>query len=228
MYGRSVGEQTFTWEPSGGLLNAGLVLRDRETDSWWSIISNESIWGEVEGMALRHLPGSEKATFGEWRAKHPETKVLSVDGVEHLSESPFDRYFDSATGYRDLSATDRRLKDKDILFGFHLGGRAHAIPQARFRGGRRFEVDGRELFLYREAGDSTYRSSVAVEAVSGARFRKRGRSWQVVAEDGRMATFDRRSRRFRGATELVRPIDGFDTFWYIWSLTNPETEVHRR
>ncbi len=228
MYGRSIGEQTFTWESSGGLLNAGLVMRDRETDSWWSIISNDSIWGETEGTGLRHLPGSEKATFGEWRAKHPGTKVLSVEGVEHIAESPFDRYFNSKNGYRNLSATDHRLADKDLLFGFHLEGRAHAVPQARFRRGRRFEVDGRELFFYREARDSTYRSSIAVEAVEGVRFLKRKGSWQAAHEDGRTATFDPRTRRFEGATELLRPVDGFDTYWYIWSLTNPETEVHRR
>lgn len=228
MYGRSVDGQTYTWEPSGGLLNAGLVMRDRETDSWWSIISSEAIWGEAEGTALPHLAGAEKATFGEWRAKHPETKVLSVDGTEHDPKAPYDRYFESDSGFRDLSATDRRLADKDLLFGFHLAGRPHAIPQERFRKGRRFEVAGRELFLYREAGDSFYRSSTAVETVAGARFEKRKGAWRAVHEDGRVATFDPETRRFGGATELVRQIDGFDTFWYIWSLTNPETELHKR
>ena len=46
--------------------------------------------------------------------------------------------------------------------------------------------------------------------------------WHTV--DG--ATFDAAAGEFVGAgSEKLRRLEGFDTFWYSWSLTNPSTAV---
>jgi hypothetical protein len=58
-----------------------------------------------------------------------------------------------------------------------------------------------------------YSSSVGFEQKAG--------SW-IDKETG--ARFDPDQGAFTGAKTPV-PLPGFDTFWYIWSLTHPTTEV---
>jgi hypothetical protein len=43
-------------------MQATLVLRDRETDSWWSIMTSDAIGGELDGTDLEELPFGEKTT----------------------------------------------------------------------------------------------------------------------------------------------------------------------
>ena len=42
VYARKYGEQLLGFEPSGGLVNGSLVMRDFETDSFWSLMTGEA------------------------------------------------------------------------------------------------------------------------------------------------------------------------------------------
>lgn len=224
MYSRDQGDESYTFEASGGLLHAGLVMRDRETDSWWSIITEEAIHGPAAGERLELVPGSVKTVWGEWRREHPHSKVLSVDGVEHREESPYDRYFASEEGFRSLRAADDRLTDKAEIYSFHHGGRPHAVPHSAFDdGGAVLPLGDRELFLYRLGDDSFYRSTVAYLADGGASFSRGEEGWRLTAGEEAWS-FEPDSRTFETGAPAER-YTGFDTFWYIWSLSNPETEV---
>ncbi len=226
MYSRTNGDATYTFEPSGGLLNASLVMQDRETDSYWSIITDEAIYGKAQGQALVQVPGSVKTTWGDWKQLHPQSKVLSVEGVEHQAESPYDRYFASDEGFRGLGSADGRLSDKALLFGFHRDGRAYAVPFEMFeKNGGVLSVAGRPLFLYRQAKDSFYRSTTAYVAPEGLAFIRKKKRWVAMMDDTVVARFDPQTRSFRAEAGGVtlEPFHGFDTYWYIWSLNNPET-----
>lgn len=226
MYSRERGEKTYTFEPSGGLLHATLVMQDRETDTYWSILTDEAIHGADKGERLRQLPGSRKTTFGEWKALYPETKVLSVDGKEHVETSPYENYFSSDDGFRGIAATDDRLADKAQIFGFHLGGKAYAVPHSVFDdGGALIEVDGKRLFLYRLKDDSHYQGTVALMLGKDFRLGKDGGNWSLGTPAGREIRFKPEKRSFGAPVSVTRPINGFDTFWYQWSLTNPGTEI---
>ena len=71
MYSRRLGNETYTFEPSGDLLHASLVMMDRETDSHWSILSEAAIWGPAQGTQLEQLPGAVKITWGRVEAISP-------------------------------------------------------------------------------------------------------------------------------------------------------------
>ena len=103
-------------------MDASLIMRDRETDSWWSIMTSDSIGGPLDGADLEELPYSEKATWGEWKAKHPDTVILSVNGVEHELNNPYDNYLESEGTFRDLEISDKRLR----ILGIAINGEAKA------------------------------------------------------------------------------------------------------
>jgi hypothetical protein len=124
-------------------------MLEQETKSYWSIMTEEAIWGQLKGQRLQPLQGAKKMMFGAWRALHPNTHVLSNDGVQHAPRDPYDHYFTSAEGFRGLRATDRRLKDKALLYGLHVGDAPWIVAHEGFDGGGVADVGGRQLFLYR-------------------------------------------------------------------------------
>ena len=225
MYGREIGGTTYTFEPSGGLLNASLVMQDKESDSYWSIITDQAVHGAAEGKKLSQLPGAAKVTWGEWKKRHPSTKILSVGGKEHDPRASYEDYFSSDRTFRDLQSRDDRLENKALLFTFHHRGEPYAVPFPAYEnGGGVFELDGRQLFVYRQKDDSFYRSTVAYLAPEGVEFQEDDGLWHLVQEGRSVARFDPESRTF-GDGAPVETFTGFDTYWYIWSLTNPRTEI---
>lgn len=224
MYGREIDGKTYTFEPSGGLLNASLVMLDAETGSYWSIMTDEAIYGAAEGQELRHLPGSVKITFGEWRRRHPSTVVLSVEGKEHDPNNPYDRYFSSSEGFRKIATDDDRLEDKAPIYAFQWRGKPHAVPHALFRdGGAVLRLNERQIFLYRQADDAVYRGTTALLVTEGAGVEHGPDGWMLNTRNGRTVAFDADERSFGVADSVLAPMPGIDTFWYIWSLTHPET-----
>jgi len=69
VYGRSYGGQDLRFEASGGLMHAALVMRDKETDTYWSIMTGDAIAGDLRGTPLEELPLGEKAQWKDWVAR---------------------------------------------------------------------------------------------------------------------------------------------------------------
>lgn len=196
-------------------MDASLVMRDRETDSWWSIMTSDAIGGELDGTDLVELPQGEKATWKNWRQRHPNTLVLSVDGAEHIDNNPYDNYFASEGTFRDLKIDDQRLAPKDSIYSFWWGDEPYAVPHSSFAGGRVLEVEGwgdQRLFLYRGKKASIFESTEAwiVPASLIAEVKKPRDLLALVTADGG-----------NGAERLA----GFDTFWYNWVSINENTHL---
>lgn len=214
VYGRTVGDKTLDFEASGALMAASLVMRDRQTDSWWSIMTSDAIGGPLKGADLRELPVGEKTTWGEWRRRHPDTLVLSVDGAEHVESNPYDSYFGSEKTFRDLEVADGRLPAKEPVYSFWLGGKPWAAPHKAFAGGRLFEIEeaGKRLLLFRRPEASIYESSEA---------------WLVDAANAEGQTPQSLAERLREGKAAGTPVAGFDTFWYTWVAVQKDTGLMR-
>jgi len=218
VYGRRYAGRELTFEASGGLVNSSLVLQDRETDTYWSIMNGAATAGALRGTALVELPGSEKRRWSDWLERHPDTQVLSVEGREHAPDVYAD-YWRDPSGYRGQRARDARLPTKTPIFAFRRAAASFVVPHARLEGGRAVELDDAEfVFLFRPRRAALFASTRAF--VSRAGFVKEGDRWTEL-ETG--ATFDPKREDFRG--DGVRSLKGTDTFWYNWSLNNPSSLV---
>ena len=210
VYGREIDGRELHFEASGALLDASLVMRDRETDSWWSIMTSDAIGGPLEGADLEELPYGTKVRWGEWRRLHPDSLVLSVDGREHVDTNPYDDYFASGGTFRGLAVDDERLPAKEPIYSFRLDGRPFAVPHRAAEGGAAFAVGDRRLLFFRRPGAEPLASTEAWIVPSG-----------TVEGDGMELV--RRVRR--GELPDARRLDGFDTYWYTWVAVNPGTEL---
>ena len=205
-------------------MHAALVMRDKETDTYWSIMTGDAIAGDLKGTRLEELPLGEKTQWKDWVDRHPDTDVLSVDGREHIESNPYDNYFASDSGFRGTSAKDGRLDTKDPIYSFHLDGKAYAVPFKAYEGGAVFRIGERDVFLYRPKGVAVYYSTLAFQAAEGE-FVRRASGWYHGSSGARLDPEGQGFTAPGGAPTSVSRIDGFDTFWYMWSLTNPATEI---
>jgi hypothetical protein len=219
VYGRQYDGKDLRFEASGGLMYAALVMRDKETDSYWSIMTGDAIAGDLKGTPLEEWPLGEKAQWKDWAARHPDTLVLSVGGEEHVENNPYDNYFASDSGFRDIAARDRRLETKTPIYSFQLGEEKFAVPFSAFEDGAVFRAAGREIFLYRPGGVAFFFSTLAFQGAEGD-FAREGDGWRNTSSGGQ---FDPEQGRFKDSS--VKRLHGFDTYWYMWSLTHPDTQV---
>jgi hypothetical protein len=156
---------------SGLLYNNDVLLYDRETDSLWSQLMRQAISGPLRGSHLQQIAMSH-TRWGDWRRRHPDTRVLSTDTGFHrdYQRSPYAGYERSDTLYFPLrNAVDPRYHPKERVIGLTVNGASKAYPFAelsrtdgelsdRFAGqdlrisfdaenrtGRVFAADGSEL-----------------------------------------------------------------------------------
>jgi len=199
------------------LTNASLVMQDKQTDTYWSLMKGKAVAGELKGNELKELPLGEKTTWKAWREKHPATKVLSVESRED-GRNPYESYFRHPRGFQGLKASDDRLDTKAPIYAFRYGGKPWAVPYGAIASGAAFELpDGKQVFLYRAPDDSIFRSTTAF--ISSEGFERQDGKWKERSSN---STFNGKTRRFESEVE---PLSGFDTFWYNWSLNNPSTEL---
>ncbi len=221
MYDREYYGRTHTLEASGGLINASLIMRDDETNSYWSIMAKEIIGGELKGTRMVELPYGEKMQWKDWVKKYPQTQALSVKGREDAPEG-YGNYFNGPDGFRGLKAKDKRLKTKDPIFAFHFEGKPYAIPYKEFENGNAFTIGDAKIFLYRPKKTEIFESTAAF-ITRGSGFEKEDDRWIDIDSD---CEYDPESKSFKGEPEnCPRRLDGFDTFWYNWSLNNEGIEL---
>ncbi len=214
MYDREIAGETLEFEASGALLDASLVMRDRQTDSWWSIMTSDSIGGSLEGSDLVELPIGKKVQWRDWVAEHPGTEVLSIAGREHVERNPYEGYFESDDTFRDLEVNDQRLRPKDPIFSFRLDEEPFAVAQVTVEGGRVFRTDAGVVLIFRPEGASQFASTEAW-VVEGA-----------VPPEGEPAPATTALVALAQAGDSgFTPLVGFDTFWYSWVAVNEDTTL---
>jgi hypothetical protein len=129
VFERRVEGKSCTFGVSGLLYRSDLLLYDRVTETLWSQIMAQAVAGPRNGTRLRVLR-SEMMRFGAWRAKHPDSTVLTPDTGHRrpYGRSPYDGYQDSKDVYFP-APIDERYHPKMPTLGLRVpGGSARAYP----------------------------------------------------------------------------------------------------
>ncbi len=109
---------------SGFLYRSNKLMYDKDTQSLWNTIKGEPVLGPLVGkdISLQHR-SVVTTTWGEWKRRHPKTKVLSLDTGHR-------RDYGEGVAYHEYFATDRlmfntpyqdqRLKNKDEVLALRF------------------------------------------------------------------------------------------------------------
>lgn len=233
-YESVAGNRTWRLGTSGLLYRSNKLMFDEETASLWSTLEGRPVVGELvgSGLQLQSRP-VVTTTWGEWRALHPETTVLSLDTGhtrDYAEGAAYRDYFSHDDLYFQVLGDDRRLKNKAEILTLRVrpiaGGDAVpvAITESLLRGQRVYplEVAGRRFVVVtsRAGANRVYALGSSDVAFQTRRLDDRsvldgaGRPWQVT-EDALVRDGDPQSRLPRIATQRA--------FWFGWRAQFPET-----
>jgi hypothetical protein len=105
---------------SGKLYNSDLIMYDRNEENYWQQATGEAIVGPASGRDEFLEPVSTiTTTWGKWKSKHPDTKVLSREtGFDRdYDVYPYDTYEEDGEIYFSVQNSDARLHPKEVVYG---------------------------------------------------------------------------------------------------------------
>lgn len=123
-----------TFGVSGLLYNSDVLLYDRQSLSLWSQIMGKAIAGPEAGADLEFIP-TLYTTFEKWRARHPNTLVLTqkTGVMRDYFSTPYEGYDHDPTLLFRPKHMSKAFKNKERVVGVEVGGQHRAYPFSRLK-----------------------------------------------------------------------------------------------
>ena len=217
---------------SGFLYRSNKLMFDHETKSLWNSLEGVPVVGPLvnSGVRLRHR-SVVTTTWREWRRKHPDTTVLSLN-------TGHERDYGEGVAYRDYFATDdlmfqvsqvdRRLKNKQEVVVTLLAGedgvRHPLAVDVDFLNDHRLyqgEHAGHHLVIL-----TSEEGANRVYEAGEVRFERRLDDDRVVDTSGTVWAIDEDALVAEAGSKrrLVR-VAAQRAFWFGWYAQFPKTEL---
>jgi len=232
---------------SGLLFRSNKLMVDRESHTLWSNLTGEAVVGPFAAGAARleFLP-VVRSTWGDWRAKHPDTTVTVLDDA--FGARWRFRYQPGAADRARAGVSFPIWQKSDALppgeevYAVRLGERSKAYPVERAlalrvindhlgetpvvvlgdpgSGGVRVYRRGERTFRVDERRDRPDRAATLAD--------DQGVVWRL--EEERLVPIDRGGAEAPGAAEEAVPaplerLPGHRALWFAWYGFYPDTEV---
>ncbi|MEM8934196.1 MAG: DUF3179 domain-containing protein, partial [Acidobacteriota bacterium] len=215
---------------SGFLYRSNKLMYDQATQSLWSTIEGEPVIGPLvgRGIQLRHR-AVVTTTWGAWRQRHPETKVLSLD-------TGHERDYSEGAAYRQYFATDElmftvpriddRLANKAEVLALDLDHADHpplAIAVAYLR---EHPIVHEQLGEQRVVVLTDGSGASRVYASDQVRFASWDDESGVVDTTGDRWRLDEAGLHHTDGRTLAR-LPAHRAFWFGWSAVHADTRLVR-
>ncbi len=212
---------------SGFLYRSNKLMYDKATQSLWNTIKGEPVLGPLvdKGIALEYV-SVVTTTWGEWKRRHPKTKVLSL-------ETGHSRNYDEGAAYQNYFSTDRlmfntpfqdeRLKNKQEVLALRFAASPReqlAIDTAFLKKNPLYKNKiGQQklLILTDKSGANRVYDPKEINFVSydqdSTVTDNKGNKWQLTESELRLKNKKLFSLPYHRA------------FWFGWHATYPETRL---
>jgi hypothetical protein len=126
IYDRRADGRTLSFENSGALWRDTLVMRDRETGTYWTVATGRALSGPLAGQQLDAIPASV-TRMGLWNREYPDSLYLDL-GHSTIEPLALRLYAAAPTqGFSGARTTDRRRKPKEEILVLRVGSRVLAV-----------------------------------------------------------------------------------------------------
>jgi len=106
---------------SGFLYRSNKLMYDKATQSLWNTLWGRPVVGKLVDKGIELERGSVvTTTWGEWKKRHPDTKVLSLNtghSRDYSEGAAYREYFATDDLMFNVPKLDKRLKNKDEVLG---------------------------------------------------------------------------------------------------------------
>jgi len=237
---------SYDFGSSGLLMRSNKLMVDRQTRSLWNQFTGRPVLGPLADteVHLDRLP-VVVATWQVWKARHPDTTVLSIDtGFErdYGLGAAYGGYFESEETMFPVRTTRTFLEQKQRVFGIELGGvaKAYALDELIYERVINDELGGWPLVLVatsseirvsgksQRKGEAHYTAGATVRAYTGTKIPApfsmdergrvldmRGIPWKVT-EEALVGSGGERAERLAGVL----------SYWFAWNAYHPRTLVY--
>ena len=220
VYDREVDGETLDFAVSGAIYHNAIVLFDSQTDSYWPIATGEAIGGPKQGTRLNKTHSAQKTLFGFWKKQHPNTQVLSLEGVSHIDQNPYLQILSSPKPFIPVKKLNKSFPPKTSVYAFDMDGKAYAISHDRTAGGWQGKAGGKQIFFFRPLKSSPFMSTLAYN-LGSEKLKKKDTGW-VSKTKGAFNPWTGAFEKGGGKAQLLT---GIDTFWCVWSSFHKKVKI---
>ena len=139
VFDRRVAGRVLTFENSGALWRDMVVLKDRETGTWWTPATGRALFGPLAGERLTGIPGPV-TTAEAWEELYPETVCPETGDMTAVPLRLRAYAASSWEGVSGVKTADRRHKAKYTVFFIAVEGEVLAFPAADIRKKKKLEA----------------------------------------------------------------------------------------
>lgn len=208
VFDRNVGGQVREFGISGKLYRSNVLMFDRQPDaaneSFWSQLQMRAVTGPAAKAGLKlKLLDSVVTTWGEWRALHPETTVLSIDTGhrrDYLGRAYASYFSNDRVGFGAHGNPERRpeLNNKDRIVVAYAGGQ-------------------RRIYVVRDVAAAASGASEPIQdTLGGVKLKithlKEADSLRIEAAE-------------TDAEGRAPDVEVAYTYWFAWEELNPGVEI---
>lgn len=213
---------------SGFLYRSNKLMYDQATQSLWSTTKGTPVLGPLvdKGIELQH-ESVVTTTWKEWRKRHPDTKVLSLE-TGHL------RNYDEGNAYKDYFSTDElmfktpfndaRLKNKQEV----LALRFQAAPEQQLA----IDTDflNKNRVYHNRVGQQKF---VVITDDTGANRVYASKDIKFKDFDGELTVTDSKGKKWELRESSLLAENGEQlprlpyrrAFWFGWLAAFPDTKL---
>ena len=212
---------------SGFLFRSNKLMYDHDTQSLWSTFLGKPVVGPLvdQNIELSTLP-VETTTWGQWRERHPNTQVLSL-------ETGHARNYDEGEAYKDyfghdnlmfpVPKLDKRLPNKARVFiprpeSYAAHPLAISVEYLKRKRMHQDQIGKQRIVILSESTGAS-----RAYAIDDKRFKSykhgrlldnKGEEWQIK-EDALISPAGQRLSR----------LPAHEAFWFAWVNVFPETRI---
>ena len=223
--------QAYTFVASGLVWDSRRLFRDEETNSLWDAVSGRAVAGPLAEAGVHLVPRvSVRTTWGDWSARYPNTRVLSLDTGFVRDYSP-GAYEVAAVEGADAPAfpvvrLDDRLPAMTPVFAVTVGGSRKAYPLAAVESAGIFAdtVGGTDIVI---VSSGPGRGATAYETLGTAFIGMSGPpADRVLTDTDELTWFVSEEKLLNTRNSRVREsVPAQVEYWFAWSGAFPDTGV---
>lgn len=213
---------------SGFLYRSNKLMYDKETQSLWNTIWGKPVIGPLvdKGIELEYL-SVVTTTWGDWKSRHPNTTVLSLN-------TGHNRNYDEGIAYKDYFSTDelmfnvpsidQKLKNKQSILAIRLPELTDKSIAISTKFLRRHPIYKSELagqqfiVLTDKTGANRVYYSKDIEFVTY------NQKDNITDSDGNSWTLHENYLESENGKTLKR-LHSFNAFWFGWKAAYPGTTL---
>ena len=214
---------------SGFLYRSNKLMYDEDTQSLWSTLDGKPVVGPLVGLGIEFdYLSVVTTTWGEWKQRHPNTKVLSLNTGHR-------RNYGEGVAYKDYFSTDelmfnvpqlsKALKNKASILALKFENEKPLAVAVDFL---------KENPLYKgKHGKASFlvltdRSGAnRVYDTSGSQFDHYDQDKTLTDTEGKQWTvYEDRLENESGQT--ISRLSSFNAFWFGWKAAYPNTRLIKK